>query len=531
MTETPLLDALKRARDIRLIEDDRERLPRSLHAFVKEAFPQVKKNRPFVGGWHIEAICAHLEAVSLRQIERLQIWIPPGCMKSMGTHVFWPAWEWTQKPGLRYWCASHSLSLVWMHCEDTVTLMKSEWYQDRWGDQFELTTASKTAYANNEGGTRFTTAPKSDALGRHGDRIILDDLLDANDAEAITRAGLEFTNDWYDSTIGGRKETSAVEVLIMQRLHENDIAAHALEVGDWEVLCLPERFEEGHDFAWRGDRVHPLVAERLWGTGLEKGDPRKENDLIWPAHRDEKASSEMAKRLGSFKAAGQLQQRPAAKEGLMLLRQWWRFYDPTIRARDEWAKLPVRFSSIVISVDTPLKDKESSDNVAIQCWGVKGADRYLLDLRIGKMNYASAKRQIKEMAQWARKHWPSCYHAVLVENAGYGVELIVDLKPEISGIQKISPGAEGNKVSRAEAASDALESGNCFLPGIGPPHHPVFEEAVSPADIVAFVANCALFPNAAHDDDVDAWSQAMNWIRGRALQPARWASALTRAGR
>jgi predicted phage terminase large subunit-like protein len=528
VSEVSLLDVLKSARDQRQIEEDRERLPLSLHAFIKAAFPVIKKNRPFVDGWHISAIVAHLEAVSAGEINRFQCWIPPGCMKSMSTHVFWPAWEWTRSPGLRYWCCSHSLSLVWMHCEDTVNLLKSEWFTDRWGDAFSLTNASKTQYANDQGGTRVTTTPKSEAVGKHGDRILIDDLLDAGDADATTRAVLNSTNEWYDSAIMGRKETGAAEVLIMQRLHEDDIAAHALEVGEWTVLCLPERYEDNHPFAWRGDRVHPAVSTRLWGTGLDQGDPRSEGDLIWPAHRDEKASDEYAKRLGSFKAAGQLQQRPAAREGLMLLRHWWRFYDPRVRTEEKWQLLP-KFQKIVLSVDTPLKDRETSDNVAIQCWGVRGADRYLLDLRLGKMNYNLAKRQVKEMSVWARKQWPHAHHRVLIENAGYGVELILDLKREVTGVTKITPGAEGNKVSRAEAASDALESGNCFLPGYGPPWQPAYDEIHTPSDVLGFIESCAIFPHGRHDDDVDSWSQAMNWLRGQTTQPARTASAV--AGR
>ncbi len=524
---TSLAQAVEAELDRRQIEEDRERLPISLHEFIQAAFPVIKKNRPYIDNWHIRAVCAHLEAVTAREIERLQIWVPPGTMKSMSTHVFWPVWEWTQRPGLRYWCASHSLGLVWRHCDDSVTLLKSRWLRDRWSDMFELTGASKTSYANDQGGTRFTTSPGSEGVGQHGDRIIIDDLLDASDAEATTRAVLDYTNEWYDVTVAGRKETGAAEVLIMQRLHENDIAAHALEVGDWTVLCLPERFEEGHDYAWRGDKVLPAVATRLWGTGLENGDPRSEGDLIWPEHRNERQSAEYSKRLGQFKTAGQLQQRPAAKEGLLLLRQWWRFYDPVFRATDNWQNFPVKFSMIVTSVDTPLKDKESSDNVAIQCWGVAGADRYLLDFRLQKMNYSGARRAIKEMATWARGHWPHCGHKVLIENAGYGVELIIDLKREITGVEKVSPGAEGSKIQRAEAASDALESGNCFLPGLGPPRHPEFNEAMSPADVAALIHNFALFPNASHDDDVDSWSMAMNWLRSRATRPVQWSSPHT----
>jgi predicted phage terminase large subunit-like protein len=508
----------------RQAREDSERLSGSLKEFIRAAFPVIKPERPFLDNWHLDAKCAHLEAITDGEIRRLQIWEPPGMMKSLTVHVFWPVWEWTRRPGLRYWCASHSLDLVWMHCDDSRTLLSSEWFQARWGHLFEMTWAGQKGYGNNRGGTRVTTAPKSGGVGKHGDRIIIDDLLDASDAEATTRAVLKFTNEWYDATIAGRKETDAAEVLIMQRLHEDDIAAHALEVGDWEVLCIPERFEPKHPFAWRGKRVHRAVKQRLRGSGLEKGDPRKEDQVLWPSRRDEAASTEYARRLGSFRAAGQLQQRPAAREGLMLKRDWWRFYNPAIRSTNDWSKLPT-FGQVVISVDTPLKDKESSDNVAIQCWGVRAADRYLLDLRLGKMNYNLAKRQVREMAQWARQIW-RCPQYVLIENAGYGVELIIDLKREITGVTKISPGAEGNKVSRAASASDALESGNCFLPGYGPPWQPAYDEHRTPEDITKFIHNCALFPNAAHDDDVDAWSQTMNWLRSRASAPMRTSSAL-----
>jgi predicted phage terminase large subunit-like protein len=158
-------------------------------------------------------------------------------------------------------------------------------------------------------------------------------------------------------------------------------------------------------------------------------------------------------------------------------------------------------------------------------WGINNADRYLLDLRLAKMNYPTAKRTVREISQWARRTW-RCRHYLLIENAGYGVELIDDLKRELTGVVKIVPGAEGNKIQRAEAASDALESGNCFLPGYGPPWQPVYDETKTSADIAGFVSNAALFPNAAHDDDVDSWSQTMNFIRNRTTQPTRTSSAV-----
>jgi predicted phage terminase large subunit-like protein len=518
---TPLVEAVDAELNRRQIEEDRERLPQSLYEFVKASWNEVEPLVPFVDNWHLTAICEHLEACSRREIERLQIWVPRASMKSRLVSCFWHAWEWTHSPWVRVFSVSYDLRLSGRLASDTRDLMMRPWYQDRWGHMFEFTREGERYYGNSHGGTRLATATKGGALGEHGNRILIDDPINVRQAEANSGLLLQEANDWYDSVVPGTRLNPCAEVIIMQRLHENDLAGHALagEYHDWTVLCLPERFEVSHPYAWRKPRLDENVVKHL-PDELKDGDPRQEGELLWPARRDERASNAMAAGLTSFRAAGQMQQRPASREGEILKTDWWRFYDPRIRDKDDWDKLP-RFTSVVVSVDTPLKDKESSDNVAIQCWGVRGADRYLLDLRLDKMNYPTAKRQIKEMTRWARKRWPSCAHHVLIENAGYGVELIVDLKREITGVTKVSPGIEGNKVSRAESASDALESGNCFLPGYGPPWQPAYDEKRTPASVAGFIHNAAVFPNSKHDDDVDSFSQAMNWLRSRSMRPGR----------
>lgn len=340
---------------------------------------------------------------------------------------------------------------------------------------------------------------------------MIDDPIRASAADATTRVTLDETNEWYDNTVVTRgvplSETEEhAKVLIMQRLHENDLAAHVMSLEEWDVLCLPERYEPSHPFVWPDD-------------------PRtEEGELLWPSQRDDKASAALAKSLGSHRAAGQLQQRPSAREGDILKLAWWRFYDPRWRTTEDWAQLP-KFNMVVQSIDTPLKDKESSDNVACQVWGVKGGDRYLLDLRCARMNYGLAKRTVSEMAKWARRTWPGAAHFMLIESAGYGTELAIDMKRLFTGVTQVSPGKDGDKETRAESASDALESGNCFVPGYGPPWQPAYAEQLCPADVVEFLSSCARFPNATHDDDVDAWSQVMNWLRKRQTAPLRTASA------
>lgn len=422
----------------------------------------------------------------------------------MTVSVFWHPWEWTRNPWIRYWSASYETRLAARLSAMSRDLILSHWYRQHWGDQFRLIRDAEHYWGNDQGGTRLATAPESTGSGEHGHRIIIDDPINAKEADATSKVVLEATNEWYNGTVSSRGIGSDhARVIIMQRLHENDLAAHVLSLEKWEVLCLPERKWE-HPFAWNKD-------------------PRSDGDLLWPEYRTEEMSDALAKSLTSHRAAGQLQQWPAPREGQILKRHWWRFFDPKILTDP---KRKPKFVAVVQTIDTPLKDKESSDFVALQAWGVIGADRYLIDIRKGKMNYGQAKRAIMEQARYVRSLYPKIAHYVLIENAGYGIELIVDLKREITGVQKIPAGVEGNKVMRAEAASADLESGNCFLPGrrLGSDELSLPDEANCPADVVDFIESCALFPNAQHDDDVDAWSQAMNWLRARMLRPARTAS-------
>jgi phage terminase large subunit-like protein len=234
-------------------------------------------------------------------------------------------------------------------------------------------------------------------------------------------------------------------------------------------------------------------------------------------------STALAKDMLTHRAAGQLQQRPAAREGEILKRHWWRFYDPKLFRDEKLKTRRPKFRVVVQSVDTPLKDKESNDLVAIQAWGGVKADKYLLDLKKGHMNYSQAKRAVLEQAKYVRKLYPHSAHYILIENAGYGVELVLELKREITGVVKVSRGGDGDKILRAESACADLESGNCYLPGfrMGSDEFSMPDETRCPADIVDFVDSCAIFPNGRNDDDVDAWSQCMNWLRARTTGQAR----------
>src|SRR5262249_48659701 len=82
----------------------------SFHDFVRQAWAHVEA-APFIGGWHVGALCEHLQAVTAGQILKLVINIPPGMGKSLITCVFWPAWEWLNNPSVRWFFASYDIRL------------------------------------------------------------------------------------------------------------------------------------------------------------------------------------------------------------------------------------------------------------------------------------------------------------------------------------------------------------------------------------------------------------------------------------
>ena len=146
-------------------------------------FRSVEPGAEYVHGWHVDFLCAHLEAISDgvvlddgRFYNRLLANVPPGTMKSLLVNVFWPSWEWTLAPSTRYICTAHSQSLAIRDSIKMRRLITSPWYQERWGKFVTLTSdqAAKTKFENTTTGFREAVAFES-MTGVRGDRVTIDD--------------------------------------------------------------------------------------------------------------------------------------------------------------------------------------------------------------------------------------------------------------------------------------------------------------------------------------------------------------------
>jgi predicted phage terminase large subunit-like protein len=272
----------------------------------------VEPDTEYIPNWHIEAIADHLDAVVTGEIKDLIINVPPGFMKSLMTSVFWPAWTWIHKPGMRFFFASYDQTLSTRDSVRTRQVISSLWYQERWGDRFELTgdQNEKTRFDNDRRGWRLATSIGGRGTGEHPDIIVCDD--PHNTKKVVTDAERQSAIQWWDGTISSRGKIRKVRrVVIMQRLHVQDLTGHILEKdGSWVHLCLPMRYEKKHPF--------PTKSSIGW-----KDPRRKESELLWEDAFPKETVQEMERDMTSVRAAGQLQQRPAPAGGSLLRREWF----------------------------------------------------------------------------------------------------------------------------------------------------------------------------------------------------------------
>jgi len=182
----------------------------------------------------------------------------------------------------------------------------------------------------------------------------------------------------------------------------------------------------------------------------------------------------------------------------------------TDRKRLDEKPASFEFTRIVTSWDTAFKDKTSSDYVVGQVWGVKGADFFLLRMIRKQMLYGETKRAMKEFNSWIRSIWPYVPLNHLIEKSGNGADIITELKREITGVEAVTVSTD--KYLRASTAQPTLESNNCFLPGVPNANQTDCNPAETPPEVQEFIEECAQFNRGANDDQVDAWSQAINWV-------------------
>lgn len=459
---------------------DRSLAQDSLGEFIRQAWLIIEPTTPLRWNWHLGVTCEHLEAVAAGEITRLIVNVPPRSGKSLFTSVFFPAWLWVREPSERLVFASYSAALAVKLSTDRRAVIQSRWYQQNWGASVRLADDAnlKTEFQNSARGHMIATSVGASITGKGGAYLVVDDLI--NPAQAESELERESALRWFAETLGPRLDNKATGriVVIEQRTHQADLTGTLLAQGGWTHLCLPAQFQRRTIIAL--PRTHREIV-------------KAEGDLLWP-EREGKAELDAARaQLGNHAYTSQYLQSPVARGGNLFKREDFGVFEVP----------PRRFDSVVLSLDTAYGKGQTGDysaGVVIAHVAERGADSfapgfYVLHVWRDRVPFGELKAQVEMLAaQWRPQ-------SVLVEDSASGQSLIQELKAETS-LPVVPVRADSDKFSRAAAVDPVVSGRQVYLAG-------------GAAWAEDFLDELAGFPSWAHDDQCDAFVQAVNYLRHR----------------
>ncbi len=440
-------------------------------SFLQKAFESASGGDSFAPNWHHEAIAWQLDRIRAADNTRLIVTMPPRYLKSITISVAWVAWMLGRDPTKRFVCVSYSSDLSQKHAGDCRAIMQTNWYRRI----FPMTvlprgSSGEMDFRTTKGGGRLSTSVGGTLTGRGGDIIVIDDPIKPD--EAMSESTRRKVLNWYSNTLSSRlndKSKGAI-ILVMQRLHEEDLAGHLLDAGGWGHLSLPAIAEVEESIATGNNRKH------VRGAG----------EALHPSRESITHLEELKRVMGSAVFSAQYQQAPVPAEGLYVKRVWLKRY----------AIIPDKQSGdlIVQSWDTASKDGVFNDwSVCVTALKHK-REVFVLDVFREKLKFPDLRRKVESLAR------RFSIDAVLIEDAASGAQLIQQLREDKPDCvpAPIPAKPDADKVTRFSAQTPRIEAGELLLPKDAP-------------WLAAFERELLGFPNLKHDDQVDALTQLLAW--------------------
>jgi predicted phage terminase large subunit-like protein len=456
-----------------LIEIDRELVRRGgLRAFVELAWHVIEPVAVFSPNWHIDEICAQLELIQQGKNLRLAMAVPPRHMKSTILAVMFPAYVWMHNPAARMMFISYDFSLSLRDSKRTRELVNSKWFQDRWGDKFKLSTDNVVLLETDKTGYRLSGSVGGRVMGKGADIIVCDDPHDVKDVESDVKRTevLNFWRERVQSRLNDPK--TGAFVVCHQRVGENDVIGDILkrQKGEYVYLCIPVYYDPKHPHIWPGDpRTTP-------------------QELLWPAHMPLAIVERYAINLGSYAFAAQFQQLPGPREGGLFKKVWF----PTIRREQLPGDLQLcrgwDFAATIKSLTKADPDWTATvligHSLTTKKWYILHAERWRVDA--GEVDRLLVKHAETD---------PRGTRIRLPQDPGAaGKAQAQSQGAKLSGFSFVCEPVSGDKAVNAAPLAGQAMIGNVMM-----------LEAAWNDD---FIAELTGFPTAAHDDWVDAASQA-----------------------
>lgn len=438
-------------------------------AFVEKCFAEIEQGKPYAHNWHIDAIAHQLARIHAGETRRLIVNIPPRHLKSLTVTIAYTAWVLGHDPTKEIICVSHSKDLAREHANSFLRIVESPWYR-RLFPALQVAKRGRriTELKTTHGGFRLATSIEGAVLGRGADLIVIDDPIQP--LAALSAAERAKVKTFYDQTLYTRlnnKKTGAI-ILVMQRLHEDDLVAHVEAIDKWEKLQIaaiapqPETYALG---AHSGDLYRRLTGE-----------------LLHPARESQEILEQIRRTMGGRGFQAQYQQEPVPQDGNIIKRGWIRYYNEP----------PEEFDLVVASWDTASTTGDTSDFSVGTLWGLAGNSYYLLDVIRGQFEFTALRREVLGM----QERNPDAI--TLIEETDTGRALAQDLR-STRDLRPILDPPRFDKTARLEAQSARFEAGDVLLP--------------READwLDTYLTELLAFPSGRHDDQVDSTSQALRFL-------------------
>ena len=445
----------------------------SLLGFILYTFKGYK------AGWVHEEICQKLDdfldAVRRKESPRLMLTMPPRSGKTEIVSRRFPAYVFGRYPDTSIIATSYAADLASRNNRDVQKIMDDIPY----GEIFPQSRLYGKNIRSNVQGTYLRNSDIFEVVGHKGvyksagigggitgmggDILIVDDVFkDRSEADSPTIRNKVY--NWYTSTLYTRLSPGGGILIIMTRWHTDDLCGRLLEkdkdAKKWEVIEYPAIATH--------DEPH-----------------RKKGEALHPERYDLKELLQIKSDIGSRDWEALYQQKPTVDGGTVFKKEWFKY----------WNVLPSRFDTVITSWDMTFKGTDGTDYVVGQVWGRKGADCYLIDQIRKRMSFTETLHEFIKLSN----KYPKALKK-LVEDKANGSAVIDTLKNTVQGITPIEP--DGGKVSRAYAVTPMLEAGNVYIPS--PLVCPWIED---------YITELINFPVVAHDDQVDATTQALRELQ------------------
>ncbi len=397
--------------------------------------------------------------------KRLIITLPPRNLKSICASVALPAWFLGHHPSERVVAVSYSDALARTHANDFRRVVNDPLYQatfpgmviERDTDR-EITTTKR--------GRRYATSIEGTLTGLGGNLVIIDDPLKLGDvhSEAIRSRSIE----WYRSTLVTRPDDkkAARIVLVMQRVHQDDLVGHLQEQGGFEILNLPAIAQQEETYYLGGGRDYT----------------RQKGELLHPEHEPADVLAELKREMGPIAFSAQYQQSPIPPGGTIIKRKWLTTYDQIGSQPGD---------RIIMSWDIALSEIESGDYSVCVVLLKRGEVFFVLEVIRGRFPFETLKQKVIEV----KKRYSS--PALLIEDSPISRGLIQSLREQSVNVTAYKP--DTDKRARLIAQSDLFAGGSVRLPRRA-------------SWLEEFTAELLAFPGH-HDDQVDALAQGLEWGR------------------